>query len=301
MVDSTHVPVLLNEAMAYLNPQSGKRYVDGTVGAAGHTQAILAASTPDGLVLGLDRDPRVITTLGPLVARFGRRLRLVNASYDELSDVLQEVGWTTVDGILLDLGFSSTQLDDPDRGFGFRHDGPLDLRFDQSHGQSAADYLRHASEKLLADALYRYGELYNSRGLARKLREVGHRRPIETTADLRRASGLTQPRHLAQLFQALRIAVNDELGILGRGLASAWRCLAPDGRLVVISFHSLEDRIVKQGFRSFAESAEGTVLTKKPIAATADEQKSNPRARSAKLRAIEKKVRRVRGVSDRLG
>lgn len=285
--------MLLEEILAYLKPKSGKHYVDGTVGAAGHTEAILAASQPKGTVLGLDRDPRAIAALKPLAKKYGTRLHLAAASYDQLPAVLAKLSWPNIDGILLDLGLSSTQLDDPSRGFGFRNDGYLDLRFDETRGSSAADYLAQTTESELANLLHTHGELYNSRGLARKIHEYARSTPIRTTVDLRRASGLAHPRYLAQLFQALRIAVNDELDILARSLPALWQCLAADGILLVISFHSGEDRIVKEAFRSFAKAGEGIILTKKPVVASLQEQHANPRSRSAKLRVMQKSIQKV--------
>lgn len=289
MADRSHIPVLLEEVLTYLKPTTGKNYLDGTLGAAGHTEAILRASRPNGSVLGLDRDPRAISRLAPLLKKYKGRLHVEAASYEEAPAILDKLGWSTVDGILLDLGLSSTQLDDTQRGFGFRHDdSPLDLRFDQTAGLTAADYIARSSEAELANVLCRYGELYNSRGLAHKIREYAGRWPIATVGDLRRASGLAHPRHLAQLFQALRIAVNQELEILADSLPLLWDRLAVDGRLAVISFHSLEDRIIKETFRQLAKDGEGRLLTKKPVVARREEQEKNPRSRSAKLRVIEK-------------
>jgi 16S rRNA (cytosine1402-N4)-methyltransferase len=282
-----HVAVLLKEVLEYLKPRSGERYLDGTIGGGGHSLAILHASRPDGLVLGLDRDPEVIENLTQEVISTEPNVTLRAASYKDTRDVLDEVGWPSVHGAILDLGLSSMQLDDPARGLSFMHEGPLDLRFDQTHGQTASELLRRWSETQLANILFEYGELQRTHQLARRIKAFG---PIATTTDLIRASGLAHPRRLAQLFQALRLATNDELATLDTGLQEIWSVLENSGHLAVISFHSLEDRIVKHFFRHKAQLKLGMILTKKPVIPTSAEQKDNPRSRSAKLRVIQKLV-----------
>lgn len=285
MSSTRHQPVLLNEVLAYLAVKPGGVYLDGTVGGGGHARAILAASRPDGRLIGFDRDPAALVTAAVSLEDEASRFRLVRASYAEAEIVFAHEKQLFFDGILLDLGLSSDQLADLGRGFSFQGDQPLDLRFDPTTGQSTADLLVRLREPQLVRILAQYGELSDSRRIARRLVAI---RPIETTSQLRHASGLRQPRSLARLFQALRIATNDELAVLEQGLEGLWPLLKPGGRFVVISFHSLEDRLVKRYFRSRADQHQAVILTKKPVVARPEEQRLNPRSRSAKLRAIEK-------------
>jgi len=295
-----HTPVLLAEVLAGLRPQSGGRYVDGTVGGGGHAAAILEASAPAGLLLGIDADPDALAAAGVRLASFGARATLLHGNVRDLAQLADQAGFTTITGLLLDLGVSSHQLDTPARGFSFLTDAPLDMRLDPTSGETAADLVNQTPEDELADLIYRYGEERGSRKIARLIVEARRRQPISTTGQLAtiiaRALG---GRHgkinpATRTFQALRIAVNRELESLEMALAQAVELLAPGGRLAVIAFHSLEDRIVKQFFR--AESgyggAEGPtrlrIITKKPIIAEAQELRDNPRARSAKLRIAEK-------------
>ncbi|MEK7460752.1 MAG: 16S rRNA (cytosine(1402)-N(4))-methyltransferase RsmH [Patescibacteria group bacterium] len=281
----THQPVLLKEVISYLAPKSFGHYLDGTVGGGGHVQAILEASAPAGVVLGLDRDPKVIKRLRQTLAKDQPRLHLAHRSYADVAELLTELKWSDIDGALLDLGLSSLQLADANRGMSFRLEGPLDLRFDQSRGLPATAHLAKWSAAKLANILETYGELSRGQQLARRLKNFG---PITTTYDLKVASGLSHPRRLSQLFQALRIATNCELGHLEDGLAAIWSILRPGGRLVIISFQSLEDRLVKHFFSARAKEGAGSLLTKKVVIATPEEQRTNPRSRSAKLRAIQK-------------
>ena len=250
-----HQPVLLAEAVAALGPGPGGRYVDGTFGGGGHTRAILAASAPDGRVLAIDADPEAIARARALAAEpaVGDRLLPVQGNFADLGDIVREAEFGPVDGILLDLGLSSYQLDTPERGFAFRHDAPLDMRFDPGRGQPAADLVNALPEAALADLLWRYGEERQSRRIARAVAAEREREPIATTGRLaaiveqavggRRGAAI----HPAtRTFQALRIATNDELGALLQGLGAAVEALAPGGKLVVIAFHSLEDRILKR-------------------------------------------------------
>jgi 16S rRNA (cytosine1402-N4)-methyltransferase len=290
-----HLPVLLDEVLEWLRPRSGGRYVDATVGNGGHAAAILAASAPEGRLLGLDADPVAVEVARRRLAEYRDRATIVNANFRDLPAVVESHDIGPVDGIVIDLGISSRQLDAGGRGFTFRHDEPLDMRFDPRRGESAAELLERADERELADMLYQFGEEYRSRRIARAI--VRHRAsaPLATTRDLVQViesalgpkRGRTHP--ATKSFQALRIAVNDELGALEATLPAAASLLAPDGRLAVISFHSLEDRRVKRFFRAGGDAnAPLTELTRKPIVPSPGESGRNPRARSAKLRVAER-------------
>ncbi len=302
----SHQPVLYQEILHLLRPYSPGRYVDGTVGAGGHARGILEACAPEGELLGLDRDPQALAIARQRLAPFGRRVHLVQASYVTLLDQLARLGWEGVDGILLDLGASSMQFDTPERGFSFQHDGPLDMRFDPSSPVTAADLVNHLEEQELADLIYRFGEEPHARRIARAI--VGAR-PIQTTRRLAAVIEAVSPRRgpihpATRTFQALRIAVNDELTALSQVLPQAIAALRPGGRLAVISFHSLEDRIVKQFFRQqsrdqinpphmpiYAQERKAILkeVVRKPITPSAEEIARNPRARSARLRVAEKR------------
>jgi 16S rRNA (cytosine1402-N4)-methyltransferase len=306
-----HVPVLLDEVLEALLPQRGGRYLDGTIGGGGHASAILAQTAPDGLLLGLDRDVMTLEYARHRLAPFTGRLQLVHAAFDALSDVALSCGWSDVDGVLLDLGFSSLQLDGDGRGFSFQRDEPLDMRLDtDADTPTAAAILAHTSESDLARLLYRFGEEPAARRIAREIVQQRTVAPLRTTGQLHRAvwravggrhGALIDP--ATRTFQALRIAVNDELGQLERVLPQAISLLKPGGRLAVISFHSLEDRIIKQHFARAAAACicppnlpecrcghqpEVRLLWRKPRVPGADEVRRNPRARSAKLRAVER-------------
>ncbi len=290
-----HLPVLLAEVLAFLAPRPGGCYCDGTVGGGGHAEAILAASAPDGVLLGVDRDGETLAAAADRLRPFGGRARLMHGDYRDLAALAAAAGLGVFDGILLDLGVSSLQFDDPARGFGFRHDGPLDMRMDRTGGGStAADLLRRASAVELEAILQDFGEERWARRIARALVSARARGAIATTAEL---AGLVErviPRRAwpprihpaTRTFQALRIAVNRELEGLGIGLEGAAALLKPGGRLAVISFHSLEDRAVKTTFRRLAADRAMEILTRKPVTPGAEELAANPRARSAKLRAI---------------
>ncbi|MFO7622803.1 MAG: 16S rRNA (cytosine(1402)-N(4))-methyltransferase RsmH [Anaerolineales bacterium] len=302
-----HHPVLYKEVLHALQPRRGVCYVDGTIGAGGHAWGILQASAPDGLLLGLDLDPKALQLAGERLSEFGARAILVQASYATLLQQIQVLGWKGVGGILLDLGVSSMQLDTPERGFSFQSDAPLDMRFDPGNSETAADLVNTLSEQEIADLIFRYGEERQARKIARA---IVSSRPIFTTGHLSqvvsKACGPARQKriHPATLtFQALRIAVNRELQALERFLPQAIVALSPGGRLVVIAYHSLEDRIVKQFLRQESRDcicppkqpvctcghrASITVITRRPLAPQEDEIIRNPRARSARLRAAMK-------------
>ncbi len=300
---ASHVPVLLPEVLQGLRPREGGLYVDGTFGAGGYSRAILAI--PGARVIAFDRDPAAIRDGAGLVAASGGRLTLVHARFGDLAAELRALGVEKVDGVALDIGVSSMQFDQAARGFSFRFDGPLDMRM-ESAGRSAADIVNTESAERLADIIYAYGEDHASRRIARFIVNAREAGPITTTAALadivqRAIPGKPGDIHPAtRTFQALRIAVNDELGELVRALAGAEEILAEGGTLAVVTFHSLEDRIVKQFFaqRSGRGAARSRLLpgepvpppstftlqTRHPVAPSASETAANPRARSAKLR-----------------
>ncbi len=300
LVNAQHVPVLVDQVLTYLALRPGLVVVDGTVGAGGHARRILERIGPDGTLIGLDRDPFMLELARQELP--AANCFLFHASYSELSRVLDEFRQATgrelagVDRILLDLGLSSDQLADPSRGFSFDADGPLDLRFDPGQGQPAWQLLQSVSERELERILREYGEERFAGPIARRVVEVRRQRPIRTAAELSAVVEEAIPakflrtarRHPAtRVFQALRIAVNDELSLLERALEhDLYDSLVPGGRLVVISFHSLEDRLVKNCFR---DAARWDVLTKKPVQASLAEVRRNPRCRSAKLRAATKR------------
>ncbi len=290
-----HVTVLLEETVAAVAPADGELFVDCTLGGGGHTEALLEAA--DVRVIGLDRDPAALAAASERLARFGERFRAVHASFDELSEVLDRLGIATVDGIIADLGVSSPQLDHAERGFSFRHGGPVDMRMDTTRGMTAAQLLASVDEGELVRILKEYGEERHARRVARALLEG---QPFEDTAALAacvagvvgRGTGRIHP--ATRTFQALRIAVNDELGQLERLLPQAVDRLAPGGRLGIISFHSLEDRIVKRFLHSAAGRSlprdaygnpVGEVTVRVAPAITPSPSDPNPRARSARLRS----------------
>lgn len=301
-----HQPVLYQEIIHALRPIRAGVYVDCTVGAGGHAWGILQASKPDGCLLGLDVDPQAIELAQEKLITYRSRAILVQASYTTLREQLDALGWTTVDGILLDLGLSSMQLDMPERGFSFRLDAPLDMRFDPHNTVRAADLVNTLSESELANLLFKYGEERRSRKIARAIIES---RPVNTTHQLakvvaRVVKGRRRKIHPAtRTFQALRIAVNRELDALETVLPQTIVSLAPGGRLGVIAYQSLEDRIVKQFFRqasiecicppkqpvcSCRHQATLSVITRRPIRPQDKEIQQNPRARSARLRIAER-------------
>jgi 16S rRNA (cytosine1402-N4)-methyltransferase len=305
-----HVPVLLQEAVDLLAPKPGGIYVDGTLGAGGHAVEILKRTAPDGILIGLDQDAEAIERCKKTLAPFGGRALMLQANYRNLPDVLPGLGYEAVDGVLLDLGVSWFHVKSPERGFSFMLDGPLDMRMDQSGPQSAADLVNDLPREELARIIREYGEEARAGAIARAIEKARVREPIRRTGELARIVASVFPPypprriHPATLtFQALRIAVNDELGALRDGLHGIIPVLKRGGRFAVISFHSLEDRTVKQTFALAAKSCicppkmpvcacgkkpELRVLTQRPVTAGAEEVERNPAARSAKLRAAEK-------------
>jgi 16S rRNA (cytosine1402-N4)-methyltransferase len=291
-----HTSVLLEEVVSHLQPRAGGLYVDATVGGGGHTAALLRASAPDGRVIGLDWDDEALATSRERLREWGDRLELVASDFGQLQDVLTAGRVTEVDGVLFDLGVSSRHLDEPSRGFSFLRDGPLDMRMSPRTTITARELLATASAEELVRILAEYGEERRARAIARRIEFERERQPLETTTQLARLvervlgpqRGRIHP--ATRTFQALRIAVNDELGQLRRGLAAAVAVLKPGGRVAVISFHSLEDRIVKWFFRGEAGKETPTlrIVTKKPVVPGDEEMNANPRARSAKLRVAEK-------------
>jgi 16S rRNA (cytosine1402-N4)-methyltransferase len=305
MKNPQHKPVLYQEIILALQPKNPGCYIDGTIGAGGHARGVLEACAPDGRLLGLDLDPQALAIARETLAPYGKRVVLAQASYISLLDEMHKNGWEMVDGILLDLGVSSMQLDTPERGFSIQNDAPLDMRFNTNSGLSAAQMINSIEETDLAEILFKYGEEPRAKSLAKMIVQG---RPIVTTTQLAEIAKRVYPGHsrvhpATRTFQALRIAVNDELTTLEAALPKAISALRPGGRLAVISFHSLEDRIVKDLFREESKDkinppyeqlyeverkAVIKEINRKPITANEDEVRDNPRARSAKLRVAEK-------------
>jgi len=285
-----HVPVLAQEVVEWLRPAPGQTFVDGTLGGGGHTRLLAEAVSPSGSLIALDRDPEAVERAA--VELRGSPVQAVQGNYSDVPEVLKELAIDCVDGILLDLGLSSDQLADTERGFSFQSDGPLDLRFDPSRGEPAWRLVERLSAEHLADLIYKYGEERYSRRIGRRIAEMRRSAPIRTATQLAQLVRETVPRSrddridpATRTFQALRIAVNEELKWLEVALRRLPDCLRPGGRLAVISFHSLEDRLVKESFR---DAAQLQVLTRRPIRPSEQEVSSNPRSRSAKLRIAER-------------
>jgi 16S rRNA (cytosine1402-N4)-methyltransferase len=287
-----HVPVLAREVVALLDPQPGEIWVDATVGAGGHTRLIAERIGPTGRVIGLDQDAAMLELAKARLT--GLPVELVHANFDQVTAVLDKLGAKDIDGLFADLGFASDQMDEANRGLSFQQDGPLDMRLDPTAGETATDLVARLSEYDLAKVFYEYGEERHSRRVARKIVETRKQSPIRTTAQLANLVRSCVPREkgrsfdpATRVFQAMRIAVNDELGSLERLLAQLPRIVKPGGRVGIISFHSLEDRRVKQAFQ---DRETWSPLTKKPVTASDDEVRSNPRARSAKLRVARRQT-----------
>ncbi len=300
-----HTPVLYQNVLSLLNLRSGGHYIDGTVGAGGHAAGILEGSSPDGKLLGLDRDPAALQMARRRLAPFGDRFELHHASFGSMAELVRSQGWVHVEGILLDLGISSMQVDRADRGFSFLREGPLDMRFDPTQGLSAHELVNSLPEADLREILWRFGDEPRARAIAKAIVAA---RPIETTTELAEiiaavGKGRRKGIHPAtQTFQALRIAVNDELEQLKNGLEQGINLLAPGGRIAVIAFHSLEDRMVKNFFRDESRDcicppdapvctcehkARLIRITRRAIKPDTAEIEQNPRARSARLRVAE--------------
>lgn len=309
---AAHLPVMLNEVIATLSPKDGEVYVDGTFGAGGYSRAILDSA--NCRVIGIDRDMSALDKANDMKEAYGDRLLLVHGAFGDVKSHLAELGFEKIDGFVLDIGVSSMQIDQPERGFSFRFDGPLDMRMDTSSGQSASEVVMQTKEDDLANLIYKYGEERLSRRIAKEIVKARAEMPIAQTAQLAEIVRACVPRSskdgidpATRTFQALRIAVNDELGELERALSAAPEILNEGGRLIVVSFHSLEDRIVKNTFKALTGRTSSasrhslevspqdqikpsfSAFNRKPILPTQDEIKVNARARSAKLRAVVKR------------
>ncbi|MBF0446390.1 MAG: 16S rRNA (cytosine(1402)-N(4))-methyltransferase RsmH [Magnetococcales bacterium] len=312
VVETGHISVLACEVLTFLAPKLGGVYVDATFGAGGHSRAILDAVGKNGKLLALDRDPDAIIRGEKLVKLYPGQLTIKHASFQNLGDTLIEWGEKRIDGILFDLGISSFQIDQPERGFSFRFDGPLDMRMDHSlnsKSKTAADLVNTMSDRELSDIFFKYGEESQARKIARAIVFDRDEKPFRTTGQLAQLAQRVIPNHkrgihpATKIFQALRIAVNGELDQLQNGIDAAINALSQEGRLVVISFHSLEDRIVKQTFKKVTSHPQVTgpaallpqtklpplpysLITKKPVIPSIEEMQQNPRSRSAKLRVL---------------
>lgn len=308
MSTTYHLPVLAEETLRYLNPTPGKNYVDATLGGGGHAERILEAIKPGGTLIAFDQDPEAVSHSRERLKRFGSHLYIYNTNFRNIEEARHLN--LPISGILMDIGVSSRQLDEASRGFSFIQDGPLDMRMDPRQGLTAAELLKSYGEKELADIIFKYGEERFSRRIARRIKEhLSQGAPLERTLELARLVERSVPRtdgriHPAtRVFQALRIEVNRELESLEQAMEKGLALLEPGGRMVIITFHSLEDRIVKDRFRLWQKGCicppelpvclcrqkpAGKVLTSKPVIATPEEVERNPRARSAKLRAFEK-------------
>ena len=289
--------MMVDEVLQHLDPQPGQIMVDLTVGAGGHAIRLLERVGPKGRAIGVDRDHAVLEVARKVLKPFGERAELVLGNFGNFRAILDRAGIGFIDGVLLDLGVSSLQLDEAERGFSFQRSGPLDMRMDPQRGSTAHDLIRDSSAEELERIFKEYGEEPHARKIAGRLAELSRRRPPRTTGELAAfiesllplRPGVRRRIHPAtRVFQALRIAVNDELGVLERTLPEILSRLAPDGRVAVLSYHSLEDRIVKNVFRDASREGSVRILTRKPVVPQAEEVQRNPRSRSAKLRAAQK-------------
>jgi 16S rRNA (cytosine1402-N4)-methyltransferase len=311
VTEPVHRPVMVETVLEFMAPRPDGRYVDGTLGDGGHAEAILEASAPSGRVLGIDRDPAMVARAAKRLARYGERLMLQQGDYRDMMQHLSEVGWAEVDGVLLDLGLSSYHLETAERGFSFTHDGPLDMRYDPAQEFTARDVVNRWAVEDLAALFREHGEGRDAFRIARAIGQARTVKPLERTGELSelivsaKGAGAGKVHPATRVFQALRCAVNDELVGLGEALESAIDRLAVGGRMVVISFQSLEDRVVKETVRTLERGCvcppdfpvcrcgrkpKVVRLTKRPRRPTAEEVAENPRARSARFRACEKLV-----------
>jgi 16S rRNA (cytosine1402-N4)-methyltransferase len=288
-----HIPVLVEEVMIFLRCEPGRTYVDATLGGGGHASEILKRTAPDGVVIGMEWDRDALSEARKELMSFGERVKIFRKNFIHLPDLIKA---ESVDGILLDLGLSSFQVEKEGRGFSFKGEGPLDMRMDQRMGQTAADLVNHLSLEELEYILFQYGEESWAKQIAKAIVREREREPIETTQRLRKIVHRAIPRRFhsrridpaTKTFQAFRIRVNDELENLRKILGTGWALLKKGGRMCIISFHSLEDRMVKETFRKLEKEGEVHVLTPKPVTPSEEEQRRNPRSRSAKLRCAER-------------
>ncbi|HMK77882.1 MAG TPA: 16S rRNA (cytosine(1402)-N(4))-methyltransferase RsmH [Thermodesulfobacteriota bacterium] len=290
---SRHISVMVEEVMAFLRCEPGHTYVDATLGGGGHAFEILKRSAPDGMLIGMEWDEEALSEAKKTLLSFGDRVKLIRENFVHLPDLMKA---ESADGILLDLGLSSIQLEREERGFSFKGEGPLDMRMDQRIDETAADLVNNLSSEELESILFQYGEERWAKRIVRALVEEREREPIRTTQALRKIVHHAIPRRFhsrridpaTRTFQALRIRVNEELENLQKILETGWKILKKGGRMCVISFHSLEDRMVKETFRALEKQEKMVILTKKPVTPSEEEQKRNPRSRSAKLRCAER-------------
>ena len=289
---NAHVPVMSTETIKYLNPKSDGIYIDGTIGAGGHANQILSMLSPKGRLIGIDRDEEALKICEKRFSSFKNLVSLHHNSYDNIKKILDELGIQKVDGMLLDLGLSSLQLNSESRGFSFKKNGRIDMRFDKNQDTTAADLIKSLSENELADIIFQFGEERRSRRISKAIKQSPK---LLTTNDIKEAIRKSTPPHhrnktLARVFQAIRIAVNDEIDKLIQFLKVFINYLNIGGRLVIISYHSLEDRLVKKTFRSLKEEKKVILLTKKPLTPQKSEINENNNSRSAKFRALESMV-----------
>ena len=289
---NAHVPVMSTETIKYLNPKSDGIYIDGTIGAGGHANQILSMLSPKGKLIGIDRDEEALKICEKRFSSFKNLVSLHHTSYDNIKKILDELGIQKVDGMLLDLGLSSLQLNSESRGFSFKKNGRIDMRFDKNQDTTAADLIKSLSESELADIIFQFGEERRSRRISKAIKQSPK---LLTTNDIIEAIRKSTPPHhrnktLARVFQAIRIAVNDEIDKLIQFLKVFINYLNIGGRLVIISYHSLEDRLVKKTFRNLKEEKKVILLTKKPLTPLKSEINENNKSRSAKLRALESMV-----------
>lgn len=288
-----HIPVMVEEVMTFLRCEPGRTYVDATLGGGGHASEILKRSTPDGVVIGIEWDEDALAEARNVLMPFGDRVKIFRENFIHLPDFMKG---ESVDGILLDLGLSSIQVEKEERGFSFKGEGPLDMRMDQRVNQTAADLINRLPLEELEYILFHYGEESWAKKIAKAIVQGREREPIRTTQTLRKVVYRAIPRRFhsrridpaTKTFQALRIRVNDELENLRKILETGWKILKKGGRMCIISFHSLEDRMVKETFRTLEKEGEMRILTKKPVPSSEEERRRNPRSRSAKLRCAER-------------
>jgi len=288
-----HVPVLVEEVMTFLRCEPGCTYVDATLGGGGHASEILKRTAPDGVVIGIEWDEEALSEARNALMPFGDRVKIFRENFIHLPDFLRK---ESVDGMLFDLGLSSIQVEKAERGFSFKGEGPLDMRMDQRINRTAADLINRLPLEELETILFHYGEERWAKRIARAIVQERERDPIRTTQRLRKIVHDVIPRRFhsrridpaTRTFQAFRIRVNEELDNLGKILETGWKVLKRGGRICIISFHSLEDRMVKETFRRLEKQGEMRILTKKPVVPSDEEQRRNPRSRSAKLRCAER-------------